>query len=668
MGIVYSLSQIQIVFHFAMKLPNCIAVIVFAAQVASAQPSLQKLYPVNFSKVTITDTFWKERMETVAKSTIDACVLYTENKTSRIRNFENAAQRSGKHEGIYYDDSDVYKAIEAIAYSLKNHPNEKLEKHTDEWIDKIAAAQLPDGYLNTYYILNGIGNRWTDMEKHEDYCAGHLVEAGIAYYNTTGKRKLLDVAIRFIDHIDSTFRKNNRNWVSGHQEIELALMRLYHPSQQKKYLELAEWFLEQRGHGYGKGVIWDQWNDPEYCQDKIPVKQQTEITGHAVRAMYMYTGAADVAAVTNNIGYVNAMNKIWEDVVYRNMYITGGIGAQGKNEGFGVDYDLPNESAYCETCASVGMVLWNQRMHMLTGDAKFIDILERSLYNAALDGLSLTGDRFFYGNPLASKGSHQRREWFGTACCPSNIARLVASLGNYIYSYNNNSIWVNLFIGSDAKISLQSQSMSLVMQTDYPWQGNVVIGISEAPKKLVNVKLRIPGWLKEVAPGNLYHYTNRVTGNLRILVNGKQITYREENGYAVISRAWKKGDNIQMEIPMAVRTINSRAELKQNDQRVALQYGPLVYCVEGKDNNGKAWNFIVPTETKWEVNYEPDLLGGVNAISFDALVMVPSENGKAASMVSKPIKAIPYFSWNNRGPGEMQVWLPTTIREVTINP
>jgi len=651
-----------------MKPLNCLAAILISASAASAQQSLQKLYPVNFSKVTITDPFWTERMETVATSTINACVLYTENKTARIRNFENAAKRSGKHEGIYYDDSDVYKAIEAIAYSLKTHPNEALEKNTDQWIDKIAAAQLPDGYLNTYYTLNGISNRWTDMEKHEDYCAGHLVEAGIAYYNTTGKDELLNVAIRLIDHIDSTFRKSNRNWVSGHQEIELALMRLYHHTQQRKYLELAEWFLEQRGHGYGKGVIWDQWNDPEYCQDKMPLKQQTEITGHAVRAMYMYTGAADVAAVTNDVGYVNAMNTIWEDVVYRNMYVTGGIGAQGRNEGFGADYDLPNELAYCETCASVGMVFWNQRMHMLTGNSKFMDILERSLYNAALDGLSLSGDRFFYGNPLASKGNHQRREWFGTACCPANIARLVASLGNYIYSYNQNSVWINLYIGSEAVVPFQNQLMGLAMQTNYPWQGKTVITITDAPKKQVSIKLRIPGWLNEAAPGNLYHYTNTAAGNLLVFVNGKQVNYREENGYAVITRTWKKGDNIQLEIPMTVRTIASRAELKQNDQRIALQYGPMIYCVEGKDNDDKAWNFIVPGDTEFEVNYEQDLLGGVNTISFNAMVMTPTDDGKTIATVSKPVKAIPYFSWNNRGSSEMQVWLPTAVKEVMVNP
>lgn len=636
--------------------------------IANAQQSLQKLYPVNYSQVAITDPFWKNRVETVATSTINTCVLYTENKTGRIRNFENAARGTGKHEGIYYDDSDVYKAIEAIAYSLKNHPDPQLEKNTDEWIDKISAAQLPDGYLNTYYVLTDINNRWIDMEKHEDYCAGHLIEAGIAYYNTTGKNKLLNTAIRFADHIDSMFRKNNRNWVSGHQEIELALMRLYHHTQQRKYLELAQWFLEQRGHGYGKGVIWDQWKDPGYCQDKVPVKLQKEITGHAVRAMYMYTGAADVAAVTNDTGYVKAMHTIWEDVVYRNMYITGGIGAQGKNEGFGVDYDLPNESAYCETCASVGMIFWNQRMHMLTGDSKFIDVLERSLYNAALDGLSLSGDRFFYGNPLASKGTHERREWFGTACCPSNIARLVASLGNYIYSYDANSVWVNLFIGSDINIPMQKQSIGISMQTGYPWKGETTLSITNAPKKQIRLMLRIPGWLKEPVPGNLYTYTNSATANFQLSVNGKPVAYKEENGYAVIIRAWKKGDIITINTPMEVRTINSRAELKQNNKRIALQYGPMVYCIEGPDNNGKAWNFIVPEQPRFTVKYEPELLGGVNTIMVDAKIIQAAENGKTISSVVKPVKAIPYFSWNNRGAGEMQVWLPTEIKEVKINP
>lgn len=631
-----------------------------------AQQSLQKLKPVDFSLVNITDPFWKERMNQVATKTIDACVMYTENKTGRIRNFEKAAKRSGKHEGIYYDDSDVYKALEAIAYSLKNHPDATLEKKADEWIDKIAAAQLPDGYLNTYYTLNGLENRWTDMEKHEDYCAGHLIEAGIAYESTTGKRKLLDVAIRFANHIDSTFRIPNRHWVSGHQEIELALMRLYHHTNDTRYLELAKWFLDQRGHGYGKGAIWDQWKDPAYCQDEVPVKDQTEITGHAVRAMYMYTGAADVAAVTNDAGYVKAMKTIWEDVIGRNMYITGGIGAQGKNEGFGKDYDLPNETAYCETCASVGMVFWNQRMNMLTGEAQFTDILERSLYNGALDGLSLTGDRFFYGNPLASQANHERREWFGTACCPSNIARLVSSLGNYIYSYSDNSIWVNLFIGSDVNIPLKSGNMGISIKSGYPWKGDNTIEILTSKRTTINI--RIPGWLKEPAAEGLYKYTDTTRIKPVVTLNGRPVSYQEEKGYAVLSRSWKKGDIIRFETPMQVREIVSRPELKQNDERIALQYGPMVYCVEGADNNKAAFNFVVGEKPAYTVEFNPGLLNGINTIKFNANVIEITADGRSVNTVKKQITAVPYYSWNNRGANEMQVWLPVNINKVQVIP
>lgn len=635
---------------------------------ATTQQSLQKVNPVNFSQVAITDAFWKGRMYSVATGTLNACILYTENRTGRIRNFEKAAKKSGTHEGIYYDDSDVYKALEAIAYSLKNNPNPAIEKKADEWIVKIAAAQQPDGYLNTFYTLTGLDKRWTDMEKHEDYCAGHLIEAGIAYYNTTGKKQLLDVAIRFADHIDSMFRQQNRPWVSGHQEIELALMRLYHHTNQRKYLELAQWFLEQRGHGHGKGVIWDQWKDPNYCQDSIPVKDQRNITGHAVRAMYMYTGAADVAAVTNEEGYIKAMHAIWDDVVGRNMYITGGIGAQGRNEGFGVDYDLPNETAYCETCASVGMVFWNQRMNILTGDSKYMDVLEKSLYNGALDGLSLTGDRFFYGNPLASSGTHQRREWFGTACCPSNIARLVASLGNYIYSTSNNAAWVNLYIGSDVSIPVQRESFNLSMQTGYPWNGKTTIAVTAAPKKAMQLRLRIPGWLREPAPGGLYSFENKQDTKCTITVNGKPVDYKVEQGYAVIDRKWKKGEVVEINTPMEVRRVVSRPELKQNNDRVAIQYGPMIYCVEGADNSGQAWNFIVPQATNFNVQYEAGLLGGVNTIVFTVKEPAGAPDGQTIQIKDRTVKAIPYFSWNNRGANQMQVWLPTAFREFKVNP
>lgn len=645
-----------------------IAPAIFFAGTAMSQTSLQKLNPIPFSDVTITDPFWKPKMETVANATIDACVNYTQYKTGRIRNFEKAAKRSGRHEGIYYDDSDVYKAIEAIAYSLKSYPDAELEKNTDEWIEKIAAAQLPDGYLNTYYILTDIGKRWTDMEKHEDYCAGHLIEAGIAYYNTTGKSKLLNTAIRFADHIDSVFRQQNRPWVSGHQEIELALMKLYHHTQNKKYLELSNWFLEQRGHGNGRGVIWDQWKDPDYCQDGLPVREQRKITGHAVRAMYLYTGAADVAAVTHDAGYITAMDSIWQDVVFRHMYITGGIGAQGTNEGFGKPYELPNATAYCETCASVGMVFWNQRMNMLSGNAKYIDVLERSLYNGALDGLSLSGDRFFYGNPLASSGNHNRSEWFGTACCPSNIARLVSSLGNYVYGTSSNAIWVNLFAGSHTAVQLGNTKVDIVMETGYPWKGNVKLLVSPAKKQSFELRIRIPGWLSEPVPGNLYRYAIPEKETPVIQVNGSTAQYNVEGGYAVIKRVWKKGDIVTMNLPMKVRRIVSNPAVKQNKNRIALQYGPLVYCVEGTPNDEfDAGGVVVPESTAFEISYEPSLLGGVNVLRFAAPVVTIGKDGLSVSTVRKEVTAIPYFSWNNRGANEMQVWLPSAIQHISIN-
>lgn len=643
------------------------SVFLLASGFVLAQNSLQKIYPVSYAGVTITDAFWKPKMETVATATIDACVNYTQNKTGRIRNFEKAAKHSGKHEGIYYDDSDVYKAIEAIAYALKNHPDASLEKNTDEWIDKIAAAQLPDGYLNTYYELTDINKRWTDMEKHEDYCAGHLIEAGIAYYNTTGKDKLLNTAIRFADHIDSVFRKQNRPWVSGHQEIELALMKLYHHTKNKKYLELSDWFLAQRGRGNGKGVIWDQWKDPDYCQDGLPVKDQRKITGHAVRAMYLYTGAADVAAVTNDAGYITAMDSIWHDVVFRHMYITGGIGAQGKNEGFGHPYDLPNESAYCETCASVGMVFWNQRMNMLSGNAQYIDVLERSLYNGALDGLSLSGDRFFYGNPLASNGGYGRSEWFGTACCPSNIARLVSSVGNYIYGSSANAVWVNLFIGSNTVVQQGKNKIALAMETGYPWKGNIKLTVSPAKKSLFELRLRVPGWLTTPVPGNLYHYAEQQNNQPTLMVNGEKADYTIDNGYAVIKRNWKKGDIVTMGLPMKVRKIAGNPQIKQNTNRVALQYGPLIYCIEGEKNILQSGNIMLPENTTFETAYEPSLLGGVNVIRFDAPVIKVANDGLSVSTSKQTITAIPYFTWNNRGTNDMQVWLPVRIQKIRIN-
>jgi hypothetical protein len=399
------------------------------------------------------------------------------------------------------------------------------------------------------------------------------------------------------------------------------------------------------------------------------VQDQNEITGHAVRAMYQYTGAADVAAVTGNKQYGNAMKAVWEDVVYRNLYITGGIGSSGRNEGFSNDYDLPNLQAYCETCASVGMVFWNQRMNRLTGDAKFIDVLERSLYNGALAGLSLSGDRFFYGNPLASFGTHSRREWFGTACCPANIARLTASVGDYIYATSATGLWINLFIGNEASVTIGKQLIPVSMQTNYPWDGTVQIKIDPKQKTKFDLHIRIPGWSKgQPVPGDLYRF-KKYAGQTPVLkLNGKELKWEEANGYITLTRTWQKGDVVELMLAMPVNEIVAHPQVKQNEDRIALQRGPLLYCVEGADNNGRAWDFIVGSDTEYKSVFKNDLLGGVVAVQFTATGVTGGGEGAEVKKITRQVTAIPYFAWNNRGSNEMQVWLPTKIKELRINP
>ncbi|HMK19489.1 MAG TPA: beta-L-arabinofuranosidase domain-containing protein [Chitinophagaceae bacterium] len=634
-----------------------------------SQTHLQKIEPVSFADVNITDEFWKPKIDKVATKTLSACIYQTEVATPRIKNFERVAAKKGEpHQGIFYDDSDVFKALEAMAYSLKTHPSAEMEKKCDEWIDKIAAAQQPDGYLNTWYTLKGLQDKYTDMSMHEDYNAGHMIEAGVAYFNATGKRKLLDVCIKWADQFDALFGPGKRDWVTGHQELELALVKLYKVTKNEKYLKLADWLLSERGKKLAKGYTWTDWKDTAYAQDVLPVKQQTQITGHAVRAMYMYTGAADVAAQTGDVDYMKAMRNVWEDVVYRNMYITGGIGSAGSNEGFSNDYDLPNEQAYCETCASVGMVFWNQRMNSLTGNAEYIDVLERSLYNGALDGLSLSGDRFFYGNPLASRGQHQRREWFGTACCPANIARLVASLGNYIYAKSDDAIYVNLFVGSNTTIPLKSGNVGVKMETNYPWDGKIKLNIDPLKKSKFSLYLRVPGWANgQTSTKNLYDLSDFESAITFLKINGKDVRGRMENGYVIINREWKKGDIVMYELPMQTNKVIAREELKQDKGRIAIQRGPIVYCIEGADNNGKAWNVIIPENTQFETIDYKVLDESIKALTAEVPVVTVSEDGLSLKTEKKKIIAIPYYTWANRGKNEMQVWLPTKITDVKLN-
>jgi DUF1680 family protein len=399
----------------------------------------------------------------------------------------------------------------------------------------------------------------------------------------------------------------------------------------------------------------------------VPVKQQTRITGHAVRAMYLYTGAADVAAAKNDSGYMNTMKQVWEDVVYRNMYITGGIGSSGRNEGFGDPYDLPNLQAYCETCASVGMVLWNQRMNLLTGDSKYADILERSLYNGALDGLSLKGDRFFYGNPLASEGEDARSEWFGTACCPSNIARLVESVANYIYARSNDAVWINLFIGSTGSVEVKNKKIQIKQVTNYPWDGKVEISVSPEQKSEFDLYIRIPGWAgSQPVAGDTYSYLDGSSEPVSLSLNGKPADYRMVKGYAVIRKSWKKGDIILVNLPMPVRRIVAVSEIKDDINRVALQRGPLVYCFEHADNDGKAMNIVIPDNALFKTEFKPGLLNGVVVISSESPVVIISDDGLSVKPAVRNVLAIPFFSWANRGEGQMQIWMPRKITDLRL--
>lgn len=587
---------------------------------------LKMIEQIDFSHVKINDNFWSPRLSKHVSATLPVCIDQIENQTGRIRNFENAAKGEGEHSGIFFDDSDVYKALEGMAYSLINNPDPELEKKADEWIDKFAAAQQPDGYINTFYTLTGLDKRWTNMDKHEMYCAGHMIEAGVAYYQATGKRKLLDVCIRMTDHMMSQFGPGKRHWVPGHEEIELALVKLYQTTQEQKYLDFAYWLLEERGHGHGTMGDEGKWN-PVYYQDIVPVRQLTDIFGHAVRCMYLYCGMADVAALKNDTGYIAAMDRLWDDVVHRNMYITGGVGSSHDNEGFTEDYDLPNLDAYCETCASVGMVLWNQRMNQLTGDSKYIDVLERSLYNGALAGISLGGDRFFYVNPLESKGDHHRQEWYGCACCPSQLSRFLPSIGNYIYASSDDALWVNLYIGNTGQIRIGETDILLTQETDYPWDGSVKLTISTSQPLEKEIRLRIPNWCK----------------TYDLSINGKRINVSEEKGYAVI-KDWKSQDVIALDMDMPVEIVAADPHVKENFGKRAIQRGPLVYCMEEIDNPVYFDQIQLSPSTTFQTAFASDILNGIKTIKT---------NGRAQSATF-----IPYYAWDNRKAGKMRVWIP----------
>ncbi len=616
----------------------------FAGASMVSSSHAESLTALPFQEVRIKDDFWSKRIRTNRTATLSANLHQCE-ITGRIRNFAIAGKlEKGEHKGLLYDDSDVYKVIEGIAYSLSDHRDAELEQRTDAIIDKIAAAQQPDGYLNTYYTLVKPEERWKNIRSgHELYCAGHLIEAAVAYQQATGKRKLLDVAIKLADHIDRTFGPEKKVDTSGHEEIELALIKLYRATKQKRYLKLAQFFLDVRGRKDKRKLF------GEYAQDHKPIREQSEVVGHAVRAMYLYCGMADMAGITGDKDLLDAITKIWQDVVERKMYVTGGIGPSARNEGFTVPYDLPNDSAYAETCAAIGMALWNHRMFLMSGDAKYADVLEREVYNGLLSGVSLSGDRFFYVNPLASVGRHHRVPWFDCSCCPTNIVRYIPGMGERVYAYRDNDIWTVLYLSNTATIPLKDGKVKLKQETNYPWDGRIKFTVETDKPFQFSLNLRIPGWCRSIP----IQKVNGIPSGLPPLELSGQGTYLR-----LTKPDWKTGDVIEWELPMPVERVYADPHVKADVGRVALQRGPVVYCLEGTDNGGSVRNLALPKDAKLSAMFDKNLLGGVMVINGEAL----SVSREGERLATKPVafRAVPYYSWDNREPGQMIVWIAET--------
>jgi DUF1680 family protein len=624
-----------------------------------------KGYPVAavpFTDVTLTDDFWSGRIETNRTVTIPFGFKKCEEE-GRIRNFAKAGGlMEGKYEGkMPFDDTDVYKIIEGASYSLTIHPDKELEKYIDDIIDKIAAAQEEDGYLTTWKTIDANttpaswvkpGPRWYNLgASHELYNAGHMYEAAYAHYRATGKKNFLNVALKNADLIAEVFGPRKKLTPPGHQIIETGLLKLYRATNDKKYLDLAKFFLDQRGNAAGHKLY------GAYSQDHKPVTEQDEAVGHAVRAVYMYAAMTDIAGMMNDSAYRSAVEKIWDNVVSKKIYITGGLGAKHEGEAFGDNYELPNKTAYNETCAAIGSVYWNNRMFLLTGDAKYIDVLERTLYNGLISGVSLSGNLFFYPNCLLSDGKYKfnqgsltRKPWFDCSCCPSNVIRFIPSVPNYIYAHKDDCLYVNLFIAGKADVEMNKTSVEISQETDYPWDGKVVIKVNPKNSESFAVNVRIPGWaVGKPMPSDLYSYLSENPEKVTLKLNGEPIDIKTDKGYAVIDRKWSKGDTIELDLPMPIRRVIANENVKDDIGKTALVRGPIVYCAEWVDNDNKVLDMVVPDNAEFQTQYKKDLLNGLTVITGDIL----DESGN-----ERKLTAIPYYAWSHRGPGEMTVWLP----------
>ena len=648
-----------------------ITLLSFIAQVCSYGQTTgdYNIKGVPFNLVSINDQFWLPKIETNRTVTIPSSFKKCE-ETGRIENFVLAAKKTGKFLTTFpFDDTDIYKIIEGASFSMSVHPDSALDKYVDSLINLVALAQEPDGYLYTARTIDPEHpHSWSGKERwvnesvlsHELYNSGHLFEAASAHYLATGKRNFLNIALKNADLLVSVFGPGKRNDAPGHEIVEMGLVRLYRITKEHKYLNLAKFFIDCRG----KTI------DPKksYSQDQAPVVQQDEAVGHAVRAGYLYSGVADVAALTGNNDYINAIDKIWDNMVSKKFYITGGIGAVPDGERFGENYELPNLTAYNETCAAIANVYWNYRMFLLHGDAKYIDVMERSLYNNVIAGVSLDGKTFFYSNPLEcdakfkfnSGGTLVRQPWFDCSCCPTNLCRFLPSVSGYIYAQRQNNIYINLFVASATKINFNSKtSVDVSQQTNYPWDGNVKISINPSYKSKFAVYIRIPGWVQnQPVPGNLYSYINPTTETVVVRINGEKAEFKTENNYAVIDREWQQGDLIDYILPLNIHRVVANSNVEEDKNKVALERGPIVYCLEGVDNNDMSGNLILPDDVHLSANFEKNKLSGVVVITGEEIVSNSSASGLSKQPKTRPFTAIPYFSWCNRGITQMEVWLP----------
>ena len=639
-----------------------------AASEQAGRPA-RRFSPVNFRDVKITGAFWRERLDTVLTRTIPSQheqlerngILKSLDLPKPPPPLRIPIRAHGLTTQVFWD-SDVGKWIEIASYGISFRRDETIERQIEEITDRLAAAQLPDGYLNCWYLGREIENRWTNLrDKHELYCAGHLLEGAIAYFDATRRRRLLDIMIRYVDHIAATFGTGagQKPGYCGHPEIELALVKLYRVTGEQKHLDLAAYFVNQRGATphYFDIEARARGDDPakyyfktyEYSQSHKPVREQDRVLGHAVRAMYLYAAMADLAAETGDRSLQAACERLWADVTSKRMYVTAGLGPSASNEGFTTDYDLPNATAYAETCASVALIFWAQRMLNLDCDSRYADVMELAFYNGALSGLSRDGTHYFYENPLESSGDHHRWTWHPCPCCPMNVARLIGSVGGYFYSVGDNLLAVHMYGGNSANVTLGGKAIRVSQETDYPWSGDVGITIEADEPAEFELRLRVPGWAREAT----------------LAVNGVRADAREIGGYLALHRRWSSGDQVRLSLPMPVERIHAHPDVKMDIGRVALKRGPLIYCLEGIDNGGGPLNrFRLPPDALLRYEARPELLGGAGVIRAEAEISDVRDWGEALYRAAPPsrrpaeLTAVPYYLWDNREPGEMLVWIP----------